>query len=245
MNRAAVLCMVVSVAVLSQCGASREVIKPVTPPVLAGLAGLEKACQSSDTIRNILISKAETLFITDDERYEATVTIFAVKDSLIYLSAVNNGFEILRGTVDKDSITVIDRMNRIIYKSPVRRHFGYQNPVDFKDLQNVVSKYFICEDVLLAREADFTRIVFDYDEPNIRKRISLNRETLSVESFEFTHARTSKYIRGEKSDGSLRIRSNFIISELEIISSGGTVLYNRDLEVKMKVNPRKYTVVNI
>ena len=237
--------MVVSVAVLTQCGASREILKPDLQPPMAGLAGLEKACQSNDTIRNILISKAETLFITDDERYETTVTIYAVKDSLVYISAVNNGFEIIRATVDRDSITVIDRINKIIYKSPVKRRFGYQNPINFKDLQNIISKYFVCDDVFMAGEPDFARIVFDFDEPNIKKQISLNRETLAMESFEFTHIQTQKYIRGEKSNGSLRIRSNFIISEFEIISSGGTVSYNRDLEVKMKVNPRKYTVVNI
>ncbi len=65
--------------------------------------------------------KAESLIITEDERYEATVTIYAVKDSLIYMSAVNSGFEILRATVEPDTIRVIDRLNKVVYQTPVKK----------------------------------------------------------------------------------------------------------------------------
>ena len=79
----------------------------------------------------ILISKAEALFISDDERYEALVSIYAIRDSLIYMSAVNSGFEIIRASVDKDSIMVID--GSIRWFTPlVKKRLGYQNPVNFQ-----------------------------------------------------------------------------------------------------------------
>ena len=185
MNKTAILLFIVSGLLAVQCGIQREVVVPAETPAMAGLEGLREACKPNDTIRNILISKAESLIITEKERYEATVTLFAVRDSLIYLSAVNSGFEILRASVEPDTIRVIDRLNRIVYKTPVKRRFGHQHPLGFQDLQNIINGYFVCDDLYRAIEQDFTSIVFDFDEAHIKKRISFGRETLKMDKFEF------------------------------------------------------------
>jgi hypothetical protein len=244
MTRLLLFGLLVPVLLLTQCKASREVMREEPLP-LVGMEGLRAICRASDTIRNILISKAETLIISEDERYEATVTIYAVKDSFIYISAVNGGFEILRAAVDQDSVTVIDRLNKVVYKTPLKRRFGYQNPVNFADVQNIISRYFICDYIDQAKELDFNDMEFHFDEPNIRKCITFNRESLRMDKFDFFHMQTNKYIKGERAGENLRIFSNFMITDFEIVAKGGTTLYNRELAVKMDVNPRKYNVINL
>ncbi len=202
-------------------------------------------CVSSDTIHSLLVSKAEALLMFDNERYEVTVTIYSKRDSIIYLSAVNSGYEILRASVELDSIKVINRLNRIVYSAPLYRRYGYQYPVNFKDLQNVLSGYFLCDDMAEAYDDIENHLQFEFDEELIKKRISLDRNLLQMDKFEFFHQRTKKYLMGERIDNGFKVYSNFMITEFEIIARGGKVSYNRDVEVKMKVNPRKYTFTEL
>ena len=250
MNRIGIVVLVSAGMILTQCRAYREVIQPdeVKQPEgvpLIGMEGLREICNSNDTIRNILVSKAEALISTEDERHEAVVTLYAVKDSFIYLSAVSTGFEILRAAVDPDSIKVIDRLNRVVYRTPVKRRFGYQNPVNFMDLQNIISRYFICDDMDFARDQDFSHIIFNFIDPNITKNISFESKSLQMEMFEFIHSKTGKYIKGERASEGFRIHSNFMITEFEITTSGGNVLYNQEISVKMDVNPKRYSIINL
>ena len=230
--------------VLHQCGAIKEIQKPEVPE-LTGMEGFSRQCLAVDTIQSLLISKADAILTFDDERYEVTVTLYSIKDSVIYLSAVNSGYEIIRATVDKDSIKVINRLNKVVYYSPLQRRFGYQYPVSFGDLQNIVSPYYLCDDRLVAMDDKVNSLQFDFDETNIKKRILMDRELLKLKTFEFYHQRTSKYLMGERIENGLKIYSNFMITEFEIVTSGGTVSYNQDIEVKMDVNPRRYTFTEL
>ena len=244
MNRVRIILLITAVLVFHQCGIQKEVIQPEAPK-LVGVEGFRELCKSGDTIRNILISKAESLIITEEERYEATVTLFAVRDSIIYISAVSGGFEILRASVEPDTIRVIDRLNKIFYRSPVKRRFGHQHPVDFEDVNNIISSYFVCNDLNRAIEQDFSHIIFDFDEPLIKKRISFGRESLKMDKFEFYHIQTHKFFTGEKDEDGFRLYSNFIIGEFEIKARGGTILYNQDIPIKMEVNPRRYSFIDM
>lgn len=244
MNRLRIIVWIAAGLILTQCRVYREVVEPKAP-TLVGIEGLREACKPNDTIRNVLISKAESLIITDEERYEATITLYAVRDSMIYLSAVNSGFEILRASVDTDSIRIIDRLNKIMYRSPVKRRFGHQHPVNFEDVQNIINGYFVCDDLNQAIEKDFSHIIFDFDESLIKKRISFGRESLKMDKFEFYHTQTDKYLRGERNEEGFRIFTNFMITEFEVIAKGGTILYNKEMKVKMEANPRRYTFINL
>jgi hypothetical protein len=242
--RTGILILVVSGLLLEQCRVSREVAQPEVPS-LVGMEGLIDACRPADTIHNVLISKAEALFITKEERYETQVTLYAVRDSLIYFSAVNSGFEILRGAVDKDTIRVIDRLNKIVYSTPVRKRFGYQHPVNFDDIQNLVSGYFICDDLHRGMEPDFFHIVFDFSESFVKKKIYYNRESLKMDKFEFYHTQTNKYLVGEREENGFRILTNMMITEFEIMTNGGEVSFNSHIPIKMDVNRKKYTFVSL
>jgi hypothetical protein len=227
-----------------QCRAYRYTFAPEAPAPL-GMEGLHSICVSSDTIHSITISKAEALISTDEERYETQVTLYAIRDSLISLSAVNNGFEVLRAAADPDTIRVIDRLNKVVYRTPVKRRFGHQNPVNFEDVQNLVLLYNLCDDLECAKEVDLLHVIFNYSDEKIKKQISLDRNTLKMDRFEFYHMETGKYIMGERSGESLRIYSNFMITEFEIMATGGEIIFNQEIPVKMNVNPRRYTLIDL
>ncbi len=229
---------------LSECGAVKEVLKPEAT-ALQGMEGLVESCYTSDSVHNILIKKAEAILTYDKERYEVNVTLYSKRDSIIYLSAVSSGYEILRASVKHDSIKVIDRINKIVYSAPLQRKFGYQYPVTFNDLQNLIASFYLCDDLQLGSDDLQNTILFEFDENYIKKRISLDRVDLNMNIFEFYHQKTDRYLMGERVEDAFKIYSNFMITEIEIVARGGERTINRDIKIKMEVNPRKYTYTEL
>ena len=132
-----------------------------------------------------------------------------------------------------------------MYRTPVKRRYGHQNPVNFQDIQNLISRYNLCDDLEKARELESLHIVFNCNEPYIKKQIFLDRESLIMDQFEFSHTETGKYIRGERTREGIRIYSNFMISEFEVLAQGGQLAYNKKIQVKMQVNPKRYSIINL
>ena len=229
---------------LSACGVMKNTIE-IDEPVSVGLSALEAKCQGCDTVWSILIRKAEAILTYEQERYEVNLTLYSKRDSIIYLSAVNSGFEILRASVDHDSIKVIDRMNNIVYRSALNRRFGYSYPVSFNDLQNLIDRVYLCQYRGEGRDDMQNSIVFEFDDQYVKKRILLDRVHLDMNVFEFYHKRTDKYIMGERLENALKIYSNFMIGDVEIVASGGERSVNRDVKIKMDVNPKRYTFTEL
>lgn len=244
MNKRLLFILVIAGFTFQQCRVARDLSRPEAPS-LTGKEGLEQLCLSLDTIQSILISKAEAIILSDNERYEVTVTLFSRKDSIIYLSAVNSGFEILRASVDPDSIKVIDRLNKTIYRTPLNRRFGFQNPVNFRDLQNIISRYYLCDDLLLAREDSIKNLSFEFKDKNIKKSIHLERTAMRMTEFEFVHLQTGEYLLGRRKEDGFWINSNFMINNFDIVAGKGSVTYNQEIAVNMIVNPRKYSFIEL
>lgn len=244
MNKWLLFMWVLTAMALTQCKVTKEAQRQ-RAPVSIGVDGLRQQCVSLDSVQSLLIKKAEAILMFDNERYEVTVTLYSKRDSIIYLSAVNTGYEIIRASVDKDSIKVIDRLNRIVYRTALKRKFGYQFPVSFNDLQNLIGRFYLCDDLELAEDDLIQNVKFEFDENYIKKRINLDRESLKLNMFEFYHQKTDQYLMGERSGDKLKVYSNFMISKFEMQAKGGSVLYNQEIPVKMKVNPRKYTFTEL
>lgn len=244
MSRFSWIFMLVALLLLNECGSLKVITEPERPE-MGGMQAMIQNCATGDTAQSILIKKAEAILIYDDERYEVSLTLYSKRDSIIYLSAVNSGYEILRASVKHDSIKVIDRMNKIVYQAPLERKLGYQYPVSFQDLQNLIAGYYLCDDLHFAEDDQKANILFDFDENYIKKRIVLNRMGLELKLFEFYHQRTDLYLMGEKLENSFKIYSNFMITDVEIIASGGERSFNREVNVKMEVNPRKYSFTEL
>jgi hypothetical protein len=244
MNKRLLFLWVLIAIALPQCKVIKEAQRQ-KPPVQKGVEGLRQECLSMDSIQTLLIKKAEAILLFDNERYEVTVTLYSKRDSIIYLSAVNSGYEIIRASVDRDSIKVIDRLNKIVYRTALKRKFGYQFPVSFNDLQNLLGRFYLCDDLEVAVDDMVDEVKFEMDENYIRKRIHMDRNNLKLNMFEFNHQKTDQYLMGERSGDKLKVYSNFMISKFEMEAKGGTVLYNQEVAVKMKVNPRKYTFTEL
>jgi len=239
-----VLILVISVIAVSSCKVTRKVSGfPV--PETTGIAGMMERCSSFDTIRSMMIGKSEAILLFQGERYEVTLTLFSEKDSVIYLTAVSSGFEVLRARADKDTAIVIDRMNRVVYRMPFRKMFGYQHPVNFQDLENLVHGVYLCDNMDKATETGEGNILFEFDEQWIRKRVLISGERADIEKFEFFHDKTGEYLMGEKTDEGDRIYSNFVVGEFEIRAGRGERTFNSALEVNMDVNHRKYTFIDL
>jgi hypothetical protein len=236
--------LILGSVLLIGCGPGKSLFKAETP-ALTGMEGMIQTCMGSDTIHDILISKVEAVLTYEDERYEVNVTVYSKRDSIIYLSAVNSGFEILRASVKQDSIRVIDRMNKIVYRAPLQRRFGYQYPVNFRDLQNLIAGFYLCDDLESGRDDRTSHLVFEFDEAYIKKRVILDRTDLKLSLFEFYQQQTDRYLMGERMQDAFKIYSNFIIGDIEILASGGERSLNRKVDVKMDVNPRRYTFTEL
>lgn len=109
----------------------------------------------------------------------------------------------------------------------------------------MISKAYLCDDLLLGKDDLQNSIVFEFDERYIKKRIILDRRDLNMRIFEFYHQKTDSYLMGERLENSFKIYSNFMITEFEIVASGGELTINRDIKIKMEVNPRKYTFTEL
>ena len=236
--------LILGSVLLIGCSPGKSLFKAETPS-LTGMEGMIQTCMGSDTIHDILISKVEAVLTYEDERYEVNVTVYSKRDSIIYLSAVNSGFEILRASVKQDSIRVIDRMNKIVYRAPLQRRFGYQYPVNFRDLQNLIAGFYLCDDLESGRDDRTSHLVFEFDEEYIKKRVILDRTDLKLSLFEFYQQQTDRYLMGERIQDAFKIYSNFIIGDIEILASGGERFLNRQVDVKMDVNPRRYTFTEL
>ena len=113
------------------------------------------------------------------------------------------------------------------------------------DLQNILTNLYLCDNLELARDDQKNHLLFEFDEDLIKKRISVNRNTLQMDTFEFYHQRTEKYLMGERIESGVKIFSNFMITAFEITAGGGEISYNREMKVKMDVNRRKYTFTEL
>ena len=236
--------LIICVLIMTQCKVGRD-IQEIVIPGKTGVARLAERCPAVDTIENILISKSEAVLLFGGKRYDVTLTLFAKKDSAIYLSAVSSGFEIIRARADRDSIRIIDRLNRVVYLMPLFKRFGFQHPVSFSDLENLVSVYHLCDDLENATETGERNLLFEFDEQWIKKRIILSDRGPEMQKFEFLHARTGEYLMGERTGEGIVIYSNFIVGDFEIATGGGERTFNSDMEVDMKVNPRRYTFIDL
>ena len=228
---------------LQGCSVFKKAIE-TGKPASTGVEEIQAACIENDTVKSVLITGSEAVMEFMDERYEVSLSLYSVKDSIIYLSAVSSGYEIVRALMDRDSIKVIDRINRIVYRTPLHRQFGYQYPVQFQDIQHLISKYYLC-DILDSGIAREERIVFELDEEEVKKRIWWGNREMELELFEFYHRVTGQYLMGEKTEEGLRVYFNFMVNPFELTAWKGETAYNREVEVKMNVNSRRYTFTDL
>jgi hypothetical protein len=245
MNRIFIALVIILFIILQQCKVV-EVVETIVEPEVRGIDGYLKLCEQKDTIHSVTIRKADAIIGFQGDRYETKITLIHYFDSIIYFTAVSSGYEVLRGSVNKDSIKVIDRINKTVYVTPMHKRFGFKHPISFSNIEMLTSPYGCCDiNPVMIREPE-EQILFDLSEDFINRKIYMDPRLYRINKFEFYHTRSNKYIVGERTaSNGIRIMSNFMINDLEINASGGELSYNQTINVEMDVNRRKYSFVEL
>jgi hypothetical protein len=201
-------------------------------------------CDSAYTFKTLYIKGIEANIAIDDEEYNSRVSLYYLPDSLVLLSAVNAGFEIVRIGVFPDSTVYINRLDKV---AVVIRAYGTGNapPVLFGDLERLVNNRLLCESRESLRINDSTLLV-DRSEQDISKKIYYRIRGPQVWKFEFFQKKTGEYVVGEMKEGrKIVIYSNYIVDDLTLQAEGGDVEYDRIIDVNLSVNKRKYNIVHL
>jgi hypothetical protein len=235
------LCILLLSLVVSSCFTTRK-----TADVLgenSGERSLDTLCLNSKPYESLYINKVKATVTLDGETYDAKVSLYYIPDSVIFLTAANSGFEIIRAAITSDSTIFINRIDKVVYIYR-ERDLGYQAPVEFKDLEFLMNQGMVCKEMKALTETK-DGIQLDFSGDYINKKIRYSPNDLKFNKFEFFHTKTSEYIVGEMtSSDTLSVFSNYIFEDIEIKATGGEIEYNREISVNISFNKNKYTILD-
>ncbi len=233
--------IVVLSLVVSSCFTTRKTVNiPMETP---GESSLDTLCLNPTHYESLFINKVKATVTLDGEAYDAKVSLYYIPDSVIFLTAANTGFEIIRAAITADSTVFINRIDKVVY---IYREsdLGYKAPVEFKDLEFLMNQGMVCEEMNALTETK-DGIQLDFSGDYINKKINYNPNNLKINKFEFFHTKTSEYIVGEITDSdTLSVFSNYIFDDVEIKATGGEIEFNREISVNISFNKNKYTILD-
>jgi hypothetical protein len=211
--------------------------------ILSKSAGRSINCDSLQTHNSQYINKINAVISLNDEQYNARVSIYYIPDSVFYMSAVNSGFEIVRIGILPDSIVYINRLDKMVYVGNLD-DFAAPTPLLFNDLEFLLNRKLVCDEVAM-RKMDNGTVTIDRSVKDVAKEISYEVDNLTPIGFEFFQKKTGEYIVGElTADGIFVIYSNYIVENLKIEARNGEIEYNRDINIDLSVNRKKYDFFN-
>lgn len=199
-------------------------------------------CSNLDTYVSLYVSGITAKLDLNDNKYDARVSMFYLPDSVLLISAVNTGFELVRIKVMKDSTVYVNRHDRLVYVLKTESK-GYLPPINFTDIEMLINMSMRCdayEDVLIEKD----RFVYDRSVKDIAKKIWVDKENLSVNGFEFFQKKTGEYLVGKRiEDESYKVYANFIVDDLSVLLDKGKVEFNREIPLDLGVNTDKYSII--
>lgn len=209
-----------------------------------GLPEVISYCDTAERFESIFIGKISAEVEFEGERYDTRLSIYYVPDSIIYLSAVNSGFEIIRALMTPDSTIMINRLDKLVYFHDPHKT-GFLDPIFFQDVEILINRLLIC-DHLDGLKVHEDRIFLDRSVQDVSKVIQYGINDLNILQFEFFQKKSNEYIVGELNEkDQLVVYSNYMIDDIKITAGSGTFEINRRIEVNMKVNERKYISIEI
>ena len=204
--------------------------------------GILANCDSLPDFHSLTISKINATLELDDELYDARITLHYIQDTILYFSAVNAGFEIVRVGIMPDSMVYINRIDKVCFILK-EQELGYSAPLKFEDLQYLLSKKLVCSSDLLPGE-NKENLTIDRSVKDIRKEIVYATTDLKPKSFQFFHKKSGEYIVGEQTGpASYEIFSNYILDDLTLKAEGGNIEYDRKIRVDLSINKKKYDIL--
>lgn len=204
------------------------------------LLDIDQFCETQESYKSLKISKIQSSFLIDDERYDAKLSIYYIPDSIVYFTAVNSGFEILRGAIFPDSLYLINRLEKIVY---IDRYtsVNQDETISFNDIELLLNKTYLCADKHNLEMKDDSYI-WDKSTQNVTRKINWNNNFSKIDSFQFFNKKTGEYVLGELvKNGSINIYSDYIIGPMEVTAYKGFIEYDIQLSIKLSVNRAKYS----
>ncbi|MCF8224957.1 MAG: DUF4292 domain-containing protein [Bacteroidales bacterium] len=207
--------------------------------VIKGKFNFREFCDTISGYKSVFIGKIDANIEIFGDQYKTNVSLYYIPDSIFFASAVNAGFEIIRIGILKDSTVLINRLEREAYIIQ-ERSGGMAAPIDFYDLELMINRKAICNHGNNF-EADSGQLIIDTSAGNVRKTVTFETSNLNLKSFEFFQKGTGEYVVGEfGSNDTLTIYADYILNDIKIEATGGTIEYNRELKVNLEINRRKY-----
>lgn len=141
---------------LTACDASKKLQKPTDATILSFLPvdTLLQNLANNKVEVEWLNAKARITFKDDSQTRKFTATIRLKKDSILWMNVKKLSVEAARILVDKDSVYILDRLNKEYYiKSLDYLAEEYHLPADFDALQTMLlgNPYFIPDQELEAK----------------------------------------------------------------------------------------------
>ena len=237
MNSKLYISIVLISLLLYSCSASRRASQNTTSEGNKSESSIE-----FDKYNSLYISKIDAILEVDDENYDARLSLYYVPDSVLVVTAINAGFEIIRAGIFKDSIIYINRLDKllIIFNQEENKK---DIPVNFSDIEYLFnrSKFYEHPKLKITQSGDFE---LDLSQKDIRKNIFINGKTLKISRFEFFHKKTGEYVVGEENENSgYTVYSNYLLDDLVLKTRGGTTEYDKLLNINLEVNRSKYDVI--
>ncbi len=199
-------------------------------------------CSDAEVYKTLYINKIDAKVSLNDDSYDAKLVLYYVPDSIIFLSASNAGFEIVRIGVFQDSTVLINRIDKMVFILK-NDSMGNPPPVNFNDLEFLLDKNIRCRKKEGAVRKD-DLLVYDFSVQDIAKYARVNRVNQDLHNFEFFQKKTGEYLVGEfAADGEIVLYSNFIVDNITIKARGGNLTLNKILEIDLKVNKAKYDFI--
>ncbi|MFC2129232.1 DUF4292 domain-containing protein [Bacteroidota bacterium] len=226
---------------LSACFSARK--GTTTEREESGSIGIDSLCESLEPFSSLYINKVKASISLEGEVYDAKVNLFYIPDSVIFLTAANTGFEIVRAALTPDSLVFINRIDKVVYIHK-ESELGYKAPAEFKDLEHLINKTLVCNSLEKSSKNN-EEILFDFSAPNIDKKITRCSNSLKMSKFEFFHKKTGEYIVGEaKSNDTITVYSNYLFEDVEIVAVGGELNWNEEVKVDISFNKNKYLLIS-
>lgn len=224
------------------CSSVKKVAK-VSATGNAGPVKLSQFCDSAQDFKSLYFNQANIQIHAGEENYVAKITIYYIPDSVIFVTAANSGFEVIRAGIWKDSTVFINRSEKEVYKIDTYNS-NAPPPVDFSDLELLINKNKWCNLQELKNEKG--KYILDRSVQDIKKVIKRNESDLGVTEFEFFQKKTGEYAVGERNEnGILFVFSNYIVKDLELSVEIGGWLPDKVIDVNMDFNPLRYDIYKL
>jgi hypothetical protein len=236
-----VVVIILALALLGSCYTKRKMSRKVDL-MASEESDLKLFCDTTNSFKTLYYNKIKARLKLGEDQYSAKLSLYYRPDSIIFVSAVNAGFEIMRIGVFVDSIVYINRFDKMVYVLKTSEERS-ATPVTFEDMEYLMNNQSIREEENFQVIGD-TAIVVNRSLKNVVKEIEYSAEDVTLKRFEFFQKKTGEYVVGQISGkNNIVIYSNFIVGHFIFEGSEGEVEYNREIKVDLSINRKKYDIV--